>query len=350
MKVFLTGGTGCVGAHAGLALLRAGYKIRLFVRNPWAARRYFAMHGYNVEDIAVGDMRDQRAVRAAMHGCEAVLHAAAVVSLQKGRASEVLNNNLSGTESVIGGACAVGIRNIIYVSSLEVFAHGGANKINENSDLSESTAAYSRSKCDCERYVRALQNDGQPVHVVYPACVIGPDDPKLSEGNRALVTLLGMVPRTRSGMQCVDSRDLAQALRWLVENPLNAKTASSRWIVGGRYYPWVEIHMLLERITGRSIANPALPGAVLRFIGHAADAMRTFLPLDTQISGDAARIATQWTPAISGRYTNASGAVFRSGEETFTDTIRWLAYTGRLTTRKAGRLASNTSSELLYLR
>jgi hypothetical protein len=50
-------------------------------------------------------------------------------------------------------------------------------------------------------------------------------------------------------------------------------------------------------------------------------------------------INTQWPPADSSRFITRSGLSFRSGEETFADTIRWLVDAGHIPRKKAGHLA-----------
>lgn len=94
MKVFVTGATGFVGAHSARALLDAGHELRLLVRNPDAAQRYFSRHGYAVNELVTGDIRDAATVSAAMQGCDAVLHAAAIVAMEPSRAQEMYENNL----------------------------------------------------------------------------------------------------------------------------------------------------------------------------------------------------------------------------------------------------------------
>jgi dihydroflavonol-4-reductase len=185
--------------------------------------------------------------------------------------------------------------------------------------------------------VRELQAGGAPVAVTYPAGVLGPEDPRLSEANRGLAALLATVPLTSTGMQVVDARDLAQAHRWLLENP--PAPGGARYIVGGRYLPWAELHAALSRVTGRRINAPRVPGAMLRGIGHLIDVARAIVPFDTQLSSETMAIATQWAPADSSRFTAASRMAFRAPEDTLAATIRWMAQAGHVPARLAGTLA-----------
>ena len=87
-------------------------------------------------------------------------------------------------------------------------------------------------------YVRELQDGGAPIHITYPASVIGPDDPALTEPHQGLITYLAnTVPVLPSGNQWVDVRDIAEAHRQLLERTL----APGRYTLGGHFVPWTEL-------------------------------------------------------------------------------------------------------------
>ncbi len=67
--ILVTGATGNVGASAVRELVRAGHPVRAFVRDPGKGR---ALLGEGVE-LAVGDLGDERGVRTALAGADALL-------------------------------------------------------------------------------------------------------------------------------------------------------------------------------------------------------------------------------------------------------------------------------------
>ena len=330
MKIFLTGATGFVGAHTALMLLESGHELRLLVRNKEFARQYFAGHGYDLDDFVEADMRDKTVLQTTMPGCDAVLHAAAMVSLNPAKADEVYNNNIESISAVVGTACDLGIKNIVYVSSLGALFNPNADCITESSPLGVSKEAYSRSKRDCEAYVRNLQQQGSPIQITYPSGIFGPDDPKLSESNHALITLLKIIPRTTSGLQFVDVRDLAKAHVSLLENPPRQDYQQARYIVGGHFYPWSEFHQLLESVINKKIQSPPVPGNVLRLFGLIMDMIKKVYPVDIPVSSESMAIVTQWPAADSSKAEQALGLCFRPPEQTFSDTIRWLIEAGHI--------------------
>ena len=186
------------------------------------------------------------------------------------------------------------------------------------------------------------------MQISYPVAVIGPDDPKLSAANRALATFVGqMLPRSTTGFQCVDVRDLAQSHAWLLEHPPSRACEEARYIIGGHFYPWDELRQCLEALLGRSIFSPRVSPRLMRAMGATTDRVKKLVPFETQISAESMAINTQWPPADSSRFMAKSGLCFRSGEETFGDTIRWMAAAGHIPRRKAGRLISPNATSVI---
>ena len=81
MKVLITGGTGFVGSHAVAAIAGSGHELRLLVRRPEQVAVSLDPLGVEVFDVVAGDVLDESVVASAVLGCDAVVHAAAVFSL-----------------------------------------------------------------------------------------------------------------------------------------------------------------------------------------------------------------------------------------------------------------------------
>ena len=331
MKVFVTGATGLIGANSALELLQAGHELRLLVRNEQAARNYFKQHGFEVNDFIVSDMLNKEAVKAGMQGCDAVLHCAAIVDLDPRNAEKTKQTNLQSIDAVIGSACELGIKKILYVSSVSIFYDFHETLLTEETPLVQVQDAYSLSKKLSEEKVRSLQAQGHPIITTYPSMVLGPNDPKLAESNSSIVRFVNQVmPITSSGTQPIDARDIAIAHRLLLESELDQDKTQERYIIGGNYNSWRQFADCIEQAAGTKLRRLSIPGFVFRGLGHLFDGLRKLIPISFPISKEAMRIVTQLPPASSDKLFAKTGISFRPTQETVNDTVKWMKESGRL--------------------
>ncbi|MQS10762.1 NAD(P)H-binding protein [Streptomyces kaniharaensis] len=87
MLVSVTGGTGFVGVHSVAEIVRRGHRVRMLVRDPAAAERVLATLAVDpaAVDLLASDVTEERDVRRAVAGADAVLHAASVYSFDSRR-------------------------------------------------------------------------------------------------------------------------------------------------------------------------------------------------------------------------------------------------------------------------
>jgi nucleoside-diphosphate-sugar epimerase len=336
MRILVTGGTGFVGSHTARALARAGYALRLLVRDRAKAQRVLGAHGVDVSDCRVGDVTDRDAVSRALEGCDGVVHAAAIVAFERSRAAEVLHTNARAVELVLGGAHQRRLGCVVYVSSLSVLFSPDGPPIAPDSPLAAAESPYVRSKTEAERFVRRLQAEGAPICSTYPPAVVGPDDPGLSVGNLAIRSFVrhGMA-LTSSGFQIVDARDLA-ALHVAL---LARGAAPGRYLTAGHFFSWRELADLIDDLTGERVRRVRIPGSALRLLGRLGDAVKRVYPFDFPLTGEAMGFATQWPGSERSPAVDELGIRFRDAREALADTLRWLHRAGHLERRRVGRLA-----------
>src|SRR5215470_11578099 len=109
MLVLVTGGTGYIGSHSVAALAKAGHRIRVLARSAEKVPAALGPLGLEGVETALGDVADPAAVERALAGCDAVLHAASVFSLDARKAGEMNAVNVRGTEVVFGAAHRLGL-------------------------------------------------------------------------------------------------------------------------------------------------------------------------------------------------------------------------------------------------
>ncbi|MUM35160.1 NAD-dependent epimerase/dehydratase family protein, partial [Mycolicibacterium sp. CBMA 361] len=114
MRVLVTGGTGFVGGWSAKTIADKGHSVRFLVRNPARLETSVAKLGVDVSDHAVGDITDRDSVLRALEGCDAVLHAAALVATDPSQTAQMLATNMDGARNVLGGAAELGLDPIIH--------------------------------------------------------------------------------------------------------------------------------------------------------------------------------------------------------------------------------------------
>jgi nucleoside-diphosphate-sugar epimerase len=336
MKVFVTGGTGFIGTHTCRALMKAGHTIKLFVRNREKAKRLF---GGTIRSIAVGDIDSAADVKKAMRGCDATIHMAAMVSTSKDDAEKVYETNVSAARNVLGQAVEAGCKKIIHVSSVTAIYDPKAKTLNHKSPPGVARNAYGRSKVECEKYARSLQEQGAPLHITYPASVIGPDDPGLTEPHEGLIAnLFGLGLDMPSGNQYVDVRDVATAHVALLKRRL----PPGRYPLGGHYVSWKDLYAMLQRLTGRNLVMLPVSGLSMRLLGRTLDVLKPLIDSHTPISHEAMVYATNWVKLENAKTEQDLGIVFRPFEQSLVEAIRWLEQENYITRTQAGLLSRHS--------
>jgi nucleoside-diphosphate-sugar epimerase len=326
LRVLVTGATGFIGSHTTRSLLDAGHRVRAFVRNPDKARRVLGeLDGL---ELASGEIGDAASVREALRGCDGLVHCAALVAVGiAGNPEELIETNVSGVRNVIGAAVEESVERIVHVSSIATLFRGDGSTLSEASEPHESTLPYGKSKVIAEHYVRELQAQGHPVKIVYPAAVIGPNDPGFSEPLNALRTFIQQfIPLTSAGMQFVDVRDVALAHARIIE----ADPGPGRYLLAGDFLPWRELAETLEAASDTKLRKIPFPAPLLRATGRLLELVRRFVPVELPLNSEAAAYVTRWDPVPNSAVLAEMGVRFRDVHDSITETVHWMRDAGHL--------------------
>ncbi len=257
VRILVTGGTGFLGRRT-VARLAERHALRLLVRPTGSRQRFPA----GVE-FAAGDVTDRASVAAAAAGCDAVLHAAALVKIAA-PAAEFDRVNIGGLENVLGAAAGAGVRRVVYVSS---FIALGPTERGPGGVLDESAPAddrrwindYERTKTRADRRARHAIEAGIPLTVVYPGVIYGPGE--LTEGNIVVRHLLDLAhgrlpallgrPERRWNYVFVD--DVAAG----VVAALERAAPGSRYVLGGENVTSAEFYRLAAELGAHEGAGAA---------------------------------------------------------------------------------------------
>ena len=164
MNVFVTGGTGFVGAHLVRALQERGDHVSCLVRRPELAQRL----GWRDVRLVRGDLDDTSALLQGCEGAELVFHVAGKIVARN--ALEFMATNRDGTANVLEAAQEHGVTRFVLVSSLAAAGPTSPGHPIDETRPPAPVTDYGRSKLAAEVLVKAMPF---PWTIVRPPVVYG---------------------------------------------------------------------------------------------------------------------------------------------------------------------------------
>jgi dihydroflavonol-4-reductase len=209
VTVLITGGTGQLGNAIARRLANDGVDVRALVRTPERASIGVLPAGVKA---VFGDVTDPKSLRAALHGCDTVYHAAGIPEQWRRDVGEFARVNVEGTRNVVEAALAAAVKRFVYTSTDDVLVQGPGEVFDESIiNPNPGETPYQRSKKEADRIVTAALERGLPAVFLHPTGVYGPA-PFLVKGLNDLLRQLAKreVPALLpGGMGVVYSDDVA---------------------------------------------------------------------------------------------------------------------------------------------
>jgi NAD+-dependent farnesol dehydrogenase len=375
MKTLVTGATGFLGRRL-VAELAPRHALRVLVRprsggagpaggdagdrGGAGGRRAFPE---GVEVVA-GDVADAASVRHAMAGCEAVVHAAALVKILA-PAAEFDRINVGGLENVL--AAAAGAK-VIYVSSFMALgpSEGGPGGVLDESappaGFGEGTGgggaaravagagaarggvdrreggdgriwinSYERTKALADRLARRAIAAGQNVVVVYPGVIYGPGE--MTEGNLVVRHVLDLLHRRLPALLGTPGRrwchvfvdDVARGIGLALERA----RPGGRYVLGGENTALGDFYRLVEELSGVPVPRRRLPDGLATTIGAVQKAWARLRGTTPALTPDLVEVYRHDWAYSSARAAAELGYTFRPLREGLAATLAWLQETGQ---------------------
>lgn len=172
-RVMVTGATGFVGRAVVAELVRHGSEVVALVRDTNAATRA-GIEGPTVK-LHPADLAERASLASAASGCDAVVHAAALVdpALVTDEA-EVYRVNRDLAVELGRVARDAGVRRFVFVSTIA--AMGFWSGIATSASTCRPESAYGRAKLDAERGLLGLATPGFDVVILRLPTVYGPGE------------------------------------------------------------------------------------------------------------------------------------------------------------------------------
>lgn len=179
-KILVTGADGFIGSHLTEQLIRQGYDVRAFILynsfGSWGWLDHAPEDIKSSLDVFAGDIRDPYGVRAAMKGCDAVIHLAALIAIPYSYHSPdtYVDTNIKGTLNILQAAKEFNVSRIIQTSTSEVYGSARFVPITEEHPL-QGQSPYSASKIAADQLAYSFfASFGLPVVIARPFNTYGP--------------------------------------------------------------------------------------------------------------------------------------------------------------------------------
>jgi nucleoside-diphosphate-sugar epimerase len=177
VSAFVTGATGFIGGRLAGRLRERGDDVVALARSPDKARDLIDLGCALVE----GDLSDERAIRSAVSGCDAVFHLAAIyrIGIPASERPAMFESNVGGTERVLDAAIDAGVARIVYVSTIGVFGNTKGTVVDETYRRPAAgpfLSCYDETKFRAHQAARDRIEKGAPILIAQPGGVYGPGD------------------------------------------------------------------------------------------------------------------------------------------------------------------------------
>ena len=153
-RVLVTGGAGFIGSHLVDALLARGHAVRVLDNLSTGKRNNLPLDNPRLE-LVLGDVADAAALRAALAGCTAVAHLAAVASVQASVDDPVSTHqsNFIGTLNLCEAMREQGVRRVLFASSAAVYGQNGEGEAIDEDTPKAPLTPYAADKLASEYYL-----------------------------------------------------------------------------------------------------------------------------------------------------------------------------------------------------
>lgn len=324
--VFVSGGTGFVGAAIIRLLVSEGFRVRALARNSAAIRHA------GVAEIVEGDLRDVTAVSKAMAGTRYAFHVAADYRLWVPDPATMLAINVDGTRLVMQAALAAGVERIVYTSSVATLAlDSGGGIVDETCPVEPAQAIgiYKQSKALAERLVETMvRENGLPAVIVNPSTPVGPGDVKPTPTGRMIIeAAAGRMPAfVDTGLNLVHVDDVAAGHL----AALRLGKTGERYILGGQNVSMGEMLKVITRISGKGGMAFPLPRAPLVPLAYLSEMMARITGRTPMLTRDALRMSRYKMFFSSDKAMRELGYTARPYAEGISDAILWFRQAGML--------------------
>jgi UDP-glucose 4-epimerase len=281
----VTGGSGFIGSHVVDRLRARGHEPRIFDLAP------SPHHAPGEIDTVLGDLCDGEAVRAALEGCDAVFHLAAVADVDQVAKDPALTDrvNVRGTQSLLDAVRDTGVPRFLYASTIWVYGDAtGPEPVDEDTPLGLPKHFYTATKIAGEMYASSYGELYGLEHTILRFGI--PYGPR----SRPTAVVAAFTAKARAGQPLTIAGDGTQSRRFVyVEDLADGVVAALAPAAANRIYNLVGRENVSVRAIARAVRDVVGEVPIVHVEGRAGDLR------GGNISGERARAELGWEPTTT---------------------------------------------------
>jgi len=286
MKVFITGGTGFIGARLTEKLIEKNHEVVMLARNP----TMIPYSGNKNVTVIKGDLSDRMLLEKGMKSCDWVFHMAAYAKPSYKNPSVVTSVNIDGTINVFEAAVLSGVKKVVFTSTGGTMSYSSDGKpVGEDTNKNPVLhTLYEKTKAEAEKIAVGYLSRGLEVVIVNPTRVYGPG--RLSESN----SVTRIIKLYMSGMWRINPGDGRSTGNYVyvddgAEGHILAAMkgrGGERYILGGENHSFNSLFDTIGEVSEKKRILVRLPAGLMKAIVGIITFFSSVFRVSPPITGD----------------------------------------------------------------
>lgn len=327
MKILVTGADGFVGSNLVRELLSRNHQVVAFIQRGLTPS---TLDGLPIS-FCYGDLLDPPSIRAAMQGCDALVHSAAHLGVWPYYSEIQRKVNVDGTYHVMELALELGIERIVFVGTANSYGYGSRQDPG-NESRPYNSGHYGLGYMDTKReaqdlVLKMVKERSLPAVVVNPTFMFGPYAVKsgatLMIDNILHAKLAGYTP---GGRNYVSVKDVCVG----IANALERADPGSCYLLGNQNMSYQEIFNAIAEVLGVAPPKKPIPGFIVLAFGWITTQIAKLRGKVPAISYRMCRISIDENFYSAEKAQRELGLPQTPIKEAIQETVDWLRQNGKI--------------------
>lgn len=298
--IFVTGGTGLVGAHLLYELTKSGKKVKALKRvtsNLQQVLKTFAYYTDKPQELfdriewVNGDILDYYSLEILLVGISEIYHCAAIVSFVSKERQQMIANNVEGTANLVNAAIENGVKKICHVSSIAALGKlQNGEPVTEETNWvpSKKNSGYSESKFFSEAEIWRGIEEGLDAVIVNPSIILGPGNWENGSAKIFKTVWDGIKFYTKGVTGFVDVIDVVKPMIELMEDTNFNKFKNQRFLLSAENLSYQTVFSQIADAINKPRPNIWATNILMAFVWRAATVASWFTRKPSLITKEAA--------------------------------------------------------------